>query len=79
MFDSKVWDVCDYVEEITSIRPCYETLEEMEEDFNNKNIDLWNYPLNEVEHIIENGLNVCLVRFSDDYGGYVYRWCELPI
>ena len=39
--------------------------------------NLWDYPLNEIEHIIENNIPVVLVRFLDLYGGYEYRWCEV--
>ena len=76
-FDNEVWDVKDYVEEVTGCRPAYTSLDEMEKDFENNDICLWNYPINEVEHIIENSLNVCIVRFEDLYGGYEHRWCEL--
>lgn len=75
-FDSEVWEVADYVEHITDDRPCYNDLKSMEADFQTKGLDLWNYPLNEIEHIIENELKVCLVRFENMYGGYEYRWCE---
>jgi hypothetical protein len=45
--------------------------------------DLWNYPLNEIEHIIENKINVVLVDVSDvdnESGDWVseYRWFEVP-
>jgi hypothetical protein len=76
-FSNEVWDVKDYVEEVTGSRPCYTTISAMEKYFEDNEICLWNYPINEVEHIIENGLSVCLVRFENLYGGYEYRWCEL--
>ena len=76
-FDNAVWDVQDYVEEVTGNRPYYTSLDEMEKDFQERDICLWNYPIDEIEHIIENELNVCLVRFEELYGGYEYRWCEL--
>ena len=76
-FDNIVWDVQDYVELITGSKPCYTSLEEMEKDFKEKNICLWNYPICEVEHIIQNELKVCLVRFEELHGGYEYRWCEM--
>jgi hypothetical protein len=77
-FDNVVWDAQDYVEEVTGDRPCWASLPEMEAYFERNEINLWNYPLDEVEHIMENGLRVCLVRFADNYGGFEYRWCELP-
>ena len=76
-FSNDVWDVQDYVEEVTGDRPCYTSLDEMGKDFYEKDICLWNYPICEVEHIIENRLKVCLVRFQEMSGGYEYRWCEL--
>ena len=75
-FSNTVYDVQDYVQEVTGNRPSYTTLLEMEEEFEEKDLCLWNYPINEVEHIIENELNVCLVRFKA-INGYEYRWCEI--
>lgn len=45
--------------------------------------DLWNYPLNEIGHIVENRINVVLVDVSDiddESGNWVqeYRWFEVP-
>lgn len=76
-FDNEVWDVQDYVEEVLGIRPYYTSLNKMEKDFEENDICLWNYPICEVEHIIENKSKVCLVRFKTIHGGYEYRWCEL--
>lgn len=76
-FSNEVWDVQDYVEEITGSKPHYTSLNDMEKDFEEKDICLWNYPICEVEHIIQNKLKVCLVKFETLYGGYEYRWCEL--
>lgn len=43
--------------------------------------NLWDYPLTEIDHIIENNLNVVLVDCSH-YEGDVYineyRWFEVP-
>ena len=43
--------------------------------------DLWDYPLTEIDHIVENNLNVVLVDCShyegDDYINE-YRWFEVP-
>ena len=41
-------------------------------------ICLWNYPLTEIDHIIENNIDVVLVRFTDDYDGYEYRSTGMP-
>ena len=43
--------------------------------------DLWDYPLTEIDHIVENGLNVVLVDCSHYEGDmYIneYRWFEVP-
>lgn len=73
--DDTCLDSMEYVELVTGDEPVdnisLEELEEME-------LDLWNYPLTEIEHIIENNLNVVLVRFPEMYGGYDYRFCEVP-
>ena len=45
--------------------------------------DLWNCPLSEIDHIVEDNLNVVLVDcmvLSEDNAEYehVYRWFEVP-
>lgn len=45
--------------------------------------DYWNYPLSEIEHIVENNFNVvlveCMVVNSEtDEFEHVYRWFEVP-
>lgn len=43
--------------------------------------NLWNYPLTEIEHIVENKINVVLVDVSDfenDVWTTEYRWFEVP-
>lgn len=45
--------------------------------------NLWDYPLTEIEHIVENKINVVLVDVSDydvKGGNWVkeYRWFEVP-
>lgn len=44
--------------------------------------NLGNYPLTEIDHIVENQLNVVLVDVSGFYGGSEikpqYRWYEVP-
>lgn len=44
---------------------------------------LWNYPLSEIDHIVENGLDVVLVDcmvYNDKKKEFehVYRWFEVP-
>lgn len=45
--------------------------------------ELWNYPLSEIDHIVENNLNVVLVDcmvWSEDTEEFEheYRWFEVP-
>jgi hypothetical protein len=43
--------------------------------------DLWDYPLTEIDHIVENNLNVVLVDCSHYEGDafiHEYRWFEVP-
>lgn len=92
-FSNEVLDIQEYLELIVNQMeenygeidlPSYseiETLEEFEnflqELYETNDISIWNYPINEVKHIIENELSVVLVRFEELYGGYEYRWCEI--
>ena len=77
--DNDCWDSADYLEEFAEYRPSEDvTLGEFEEILEEREINLWNYPLTEIEHIIENEINVVLVRFPDEYDGYDYRFCEVP-
>lgn len=46
-------------------------------------LNIWNYPLTEIDHIVENNLNVVLVDVSDydiKSGDWVadFRWFEVP-
>lgn len=76
--DNTCWDSAEYVEEVTGCRPYKNiTLKELEDLFKEEEICLWNYPLTEIEHIIENELKVVLVRFPEDIGEYEYRFCEI--
>lgn len=49
------------------------TLKEVEE----MELEKWNYPLTEIDHIMENEIPVILVRFPSPDGGYDYRFCEI--
>ena len=42
--------------------------------------ELWDYPITEIDHILENDIDVVLVRFPElcDEYGYEYRFCEIP-
>lgn len=44
-------------------------------------LELWNYPLNEIDHIVHNKINVVLVdcsHFEDDTLVSELRWFEVP-
>ena len=46
-------------------------------------LDLWDYPMSEIDHIIENNLNVVLVdcmvvNEETDQFEHQYRWFEVP-
>ena len=50
------------------------TLDELEK----MELDQWNYPLDEIDHIEELNLEVVIVRFLTDIEGkYEYRFCEI--
>lgn len=49
------------------------TLSELE----NMQLNYWNYPLTEIEHILENNIDVILVQFPKGNGTYEYRLCEV--
>lgn len=74
------YDSADYIEVVAGYRPCEDvTLEECGRILEEREVCLWNYPLTEIDHIIENDINVILVRFPEDDGnGYDYRFCEIP-
>lgn len=48
------------------------------DEFEALGLNYWNYPLTEIEYLIENRIPVVLVRFPAEYGGYDYRFCEVP-
>lgn len=55
--------------------------EEIQELLSMNGYELWDYPLTEIDHIVENNLNVVLVDCSHYKGdAYVneYRWFEVP-
>ena len=75
----------NYVEAVTG--NCYifrsdNTGEEIQKLLKENGYDLWDYPLAEIEHIVENQLNVVLVDVSGFNDGdkweQEYRWFEVP-
>lgn len=58
-----------------------DTIENILKDFKLDD-DLWNYPLSEIDHIVENDLDVVLVDcmvYNNDTNEYehIYRWFEV--
>lgn len=68
----KILDVNEYLK-LLGYNEKIITLKELEE----MELDVWNYPLDELDHIVENDLRVILVRFPKDKEKYEYRWCEI--
>lgn len=70
--DNECYDSDRYVELVTGQRPAgMVTLAQLEE----MELREWNYPLTDIGEIIENGLEVVLVRFPSGRD-YEYRLCE---
>ena len=82
----QIYSPQNYLEAVTG--SCYiikgandiETIEVILEDYD---LELWNYPLSEIDHIVENNLNVVLVdcmvwhKDGNEYA-HEYRWFEVP-
>ena len=74
-----MWDIEDFMEDYYGYRPAEMiTLEEFEEWKKDNDCKERDYSLYEYEHIAENGIECEPVRFSELYGGYDYRFCEIP-
>ena len=82
----KIYTPQKYIEAVTG--HCFyfqqeDTVAEIQDKLDRYCCDsLWNYPLGEIDHIVENGLRVVLVDVSGFYGGKTiapqYRWYEVP-
>ena len=52
------------------------------EDIETEDSPLWDYPLSEIDHIVENNINVVLVEIvyfdEDDVFQREFRWFEVP-
>ena len=83
----KLYTPQTYCEKMTG--RCYgfkqdDTVGEIEEVLKRHGLESenWSYPLSEIDHIVENGLNVVLVDVSgfDKQGKWrqEYRWFEVP-
>ena len=75
MFNIKdeIWTTEEYLTEIGAKVEDI-TLEEYEEKYGS---ELWNYPISEIEHCIEEELDCVIVNFRTNDGNYEHRICEL--
>ena len=53
------------------------TLQDFEDLKEEKEIEEWDYPLEEYRHISDENIDAVPVRFLGNYGGYEYRFCEV--
>lgn len=82
----KIYSPQQYLVEVTG--KCYIVSGENDIDFielifAENLIEYWNYPLSEIDHIVENNLNVVLVdcmviNEETDEFEHQYRWFEVP-
>lgn len=86
-FMNECMDSADWVEEISGYRPVddvitLEYLAELSKTFDEDIVsNYWDYPLSETDMLATDedkaDQEFVLVRFSDGYDGYEYRWCEI--
>ncbi len=83
----KLYTPQTYCEKLTGNCYCFnqdDTVKEIECVLRHNGLESehWSYPLSEIDHIVENGLNVVLVDVSgfDKHGRWKkeYRWFEVP-
>ena len=82
----KIYSPQRYLETITGkyyIIRGEDDIEFIEGAIAHEGIELWNYPMSEIDHIVENNLNVvlvdCMVVNEDtDQFEHQYRWFEVP-
>ena len=81
----KIYEPQNYVRAVTGNYYFFKHNSSPEEEIQNllymNGYELWDYPLTEIDHIVENNLGVVLVDCSH-YEGNVYineyRWFEVP-
>ena len=88
VLSKEVYSPQNFVETLTGKRYFFNTEQSILEQvynflFLNGFINLWDYPLTEISHIVENNLDVVLVDvsdFDDNKNIWVkeYRWFEIP-
>ena len=73
-----------YVEAITGLYYAFrgeDNITFIEDKLALNGFELWNYPLSEINHIVENNLDVVLVDcsyYKEDVYVNEYRWFEVP-
>ena len=73
-----------YVEAITGLYYVFrgeDHITFIEDKLSLNGFELWNYPLSEINHIVENNLDVVLVDcsyYKEDVYVNEYRWFEVP-
>lgn len=82
----KIYSVQDYLEAVTE--KCYiirgeDDIEFIHNVLAHEGLEFWDYPLSEIDHIVENKLNVVLVdcmvvNEETDQFEHQYRWFEVP-
>ena len=83
---NKIYTPQSYIDAVTGHCFCFpqdDTVAEIRDKLDRYCFDqLWDYPLTEIDHIVENNLNVVLVDVSGFAGGKEwvkeYRWYEVP-
>ena len=82
----KIYSVQDYLEVVTEkyyIIRGEDDVEFIHNVLGHEGLELWDYPLSEIDHIVENNLNVVLVdcmvvNEETDQFEHQYRWFEVP-
>lgn len=73
-------DIQDFMELYYGYRPIsFWTVEEFNSWKASNEVEQWDYPLDEYVHLAENNVKAVPVRFTGDWDGYDYRFCELPL
>lgn len=80
----KIYSPQIYVEAVTGLYYVFrgkDNITFIEDKLALNGFELWNYPLSEINHIVENNLDVVLVDCSyhkEDVYVNEYRWFEVP-
>jgi hypothetical protein len=82
----KIYSPQQYLEAITGL--CYtihgaNDIEVIQQVLYERNLEFWDYPMSEIDHIVENNLNVVLVdcmvvNEETNEFEHQYRWFEVP-